>query len=781
MPDKPASEASSTGYAVIIILTISVVVSAAFYCITPPVVVPITAPAAEFSASRTIEHLKVITREPHPTGSNANARVRDYLIQQLQQLGVEPQVQRTGITSLLDIYPGPYAAGTVENVMARLRGTGSTGAVLLMAHYDSVSTAPGATDDGSGVVTLLETLRALKNGAPLRNDIIFLFTDGEELGEVGSQGFVSEHPWARDVSVVWNLDSGGSCGAADITISNGWALREFKKVVPHPLTSSIGAELAKLGPPGGDDTLVFDRKKLTIADVSYGGCQFRYHTAKDDLENIDLRSVQHLGTYTLAVVRDWGNSNLREIPTLPDSAYFVIPGRIVSYPLALVRPLAVLLVILFAIVLVLGFRHTRINLRGLGIGILLWLGSILLCAALTALLWWTLKTLELVNFSYSSAYNARTYALAFVSLTIAAGLALYGLSRRKVSAENLALGGLFWYLVLTVLSSWSAPGGSVLFGLPLGLGLIFVVISFQWGHSSILAGILRVLFAVPAIFLFTLLIAAIDTALPGDPLPSLVVSIVLTTILLAFLAPQLDLVIGGSGLRISAAFVLMGVVFFGWGALHSGYDSKQPRPDTIAYWLDTETGKASWISLDEKPDSWTSQFLTGRIESDKMDILVSPGDKVLKSEAPPLPLPPPQIAVLDDSSTTNERILRLRLTSSRQAVTLWVSVQNATILRATIDGKKAPSKMVEPHDKLWGFYYAAPPALGIELTLAINPSDKPQITLTDQTNGLPDVPGFQSKPRTPDLMPLNYFPAFDSTTFVSNSFTVPEPDSAMPK
>jgi hypothetical protein len=465
----------------------------------------------------------------------------------------------------------------------------------------------------------------------------FLFTDGEELGEVGSQGFVSEHPWAKDVSVVWNLDSGGSCGPADIDISNGWALQEFKKVVPHPLTSSIGAELAKLAPPGGDDTLVFDRKKLTIADVSYGGCQFRYHTAKDDVENIDLRSVQHLGIYTLAVARDWGNSNLRGIPALPDSVFFVIPGRIVSYPVTIVRPLTVLLVILFAIVLVLGFRGTRINLRGLGTGILLWLGSTLLCVALAALLWWTLKTLELVNFSYSSAYNARTYALAFVTLTIAAGLAAYGFSRRRIGTENLAMGGLFWYLVLSVLSGWFMPGLNVLFALPLGLGLVSLAMSFRWGHSSMLSGILRLLFAVPAIFLFTLLIAAIDTALAGDPLPSLVVSVVLTAILLVFLVPQLDPITGGGNLRISAVFALVGVVLLGWGAFHSGYDSGHPRPDTNAYWLDADTGKSSWISLDEKPDSWTSQFLTGRFEKATLNIFVSPGDRILKSEAPPLP------------------------------------------------------------------------------------------------------------------------------------------------
>jgi Peptidase family M28 len=774
MSDQIAPQANTPTSALLSVLIVAVAVGAAFYCLVPPAVVPDTAPATEFSASRAFEYLKVIAREPHPTGSAANAHVRDYLIQQLQGLGLDPQVQRTGITSLLDIYPGPYAAGIVENVMARLRGTSSTGAVLLMAHYDSVSTAPGATDDGSGVVTLLETLRALKNGPPLRNDVIFLFTDGEELGEVGSQGFVSEHPWAKDISAVWNMDSGGSCGAADIDISNGWALQEFKKVVPHPLTSSIGAELAKLGPPGGDDTLVFDRKKLTIADVSYGGCQFRYHTAKDDVENIDLRSVQHLGIYTLAVARDWGSANLGETPAPLDSLFFVIPGRIVSYPAALVRPLTAFLVILFVIVLVLGLRRRQLRLRAaLALASLLWLGSTLLCASVAALLWWALKRLGLVNFSYSSAYNARTYALAFVALTIAEGLAVFGFSRRRIDAENLAIAGLFWYLILAALSGWLTPGLNVLFAFPLGLGLLSLVVSFRSGGDRMLSTILRLLFAVPAIFLFTLLIAAIDMGLPGDPLPSLVISVILTAILLMFLAPQLDPITGAGNLCVSAAFALAGVVLLAWGAFHSGYDNGHPRPDTIAYWRDADTGKSSWISLDEKPDTWTSQFLRGRVEKATQNIFVSPGDRILKSEAPPLPLPAPQITLLDDSSAANERVLRFRLASERQPSTLWVSVQNATILRATIDGKNAPSKMVDPRDKLWGFYYAAPPARGIELMIAVNPSDRPQITLTDQTNGLPEIRGFHTKPRTPDLMPLNYFPAFDSTALVTTTLTAP--------
>ncbi len=769
MSGRPAPKPDTPAYALPNLFLIAVGVTLALLYTVPPAVVPQTASPAEFSAMRAFEHLKVIARDSHPTGSARNAQVRDYLIKQLETQGVEAQVQRTGTASRVDIFPGPYAAGTVENVVGRLKGAGSTGAVLLMAHYDSVAAGPGATDDGSGVVTLLETLRALKSGPPLLNDLIFLFTDGHELGMVGAQGFVDEHPWAKDVPAIWNLDGGGSCGPAGLDIPNGWALREFKKVVPRPLTSSIGSELAKLGPPDADDRIVFNQAGLTKARAGYSGCRPRYHTAKDDLENIDLRSVQHLGIYTLAVVRDWGNLDLKQIPAVPDSVFFVIPGRIVSYPVTFVRPISVLLAIVFAIVLMFGFRRARLRLSGLAIGILLWLAATLLCAALVAALWSSLKFLDLVNSSYSSTYNAELYAVGLLALTIATTSALYRLCRRRINGDDLTMGGLFWYLMLAALTGWFAPGASFPFALPLGFGLLSLVLSFRFDRSTMLSSILRVLCALPAVFLFTLLIAVITINLEGDPRSTLVAGVILTVILLAFLAPQLDAMTRNS--RLSVIFAVMGVALLILGATHSGYDGMHPQPDSVAYWLDADTGRTFWISLDDKPDSWTSQFLTGHIKSDELNMFVSPGgEKVLKTTAPPAPLPAPQLVLLDDSSSGNERMLRLRIKSERQPETLWISVRNATIIRATVDGKKLPSKMIDPDEKLWGFYYAAPPSQGIELKLSFDAGEKPQITLTDQTLGLPEITGFHARPRTQDLMPLHYYPAFDSTILVSKTF-----------
>jgi acetylornithine deacetylase/succinyl-diaminopimelate desuccinylase-like protein len=150
----------------------------AMYQFTPRDVVTTSASPTEFSGERAFDHLKVVAKEPHPMGSPANAAVRDYLIQEITAMGLRPEMQNT--TAILR-FPGANVifAGTVQNIMVRLKGTASTRAILLDAHYDSADTGPGASDCGSCVVTSLETMRALKAGPPLKNDVIFVFSDGE--------------------------------------------------------------------------------------------------------------------------------------------------------------------------------------------------------------------------------------------------------------------------------------------------------------------------------------------------------------------------------------------------------------------------------------------------------------------------------------------------------------------------------------------------------------------------------------------------------------------------
>ena len=92
------------------------------------------APSGEFSTQRAYEHLRVIAAEPHPTGSPANVRVRRYLLSQLMDMqGLEISDEPVEVEDGL----------ILRNVAVRLRGSASTGAVLIGAHYDSVPEAAG--------------------------------------------------------------------------------------------------------------------------------------------------------------------------------------------------------------------------------------------------------------------------------------------------------------------------------------------------------------------------------------------------------------------------------------------------------------------------------------------------------------------------------------------------------------------------------------------------------------------------------------------------------------
>ncbi len=208
--------------ACLMLLWLALLALVALRSITPPSPRSTNAPAEAFSASRALMSLREIAKSPHPQGASEHARVRDYLLAQLRQLGVSPQLQTTPVVGART--SRPYRAATVHNIWARIPGTNPTGTVLLAAHYDSVSTGPGASDDGASAAALLETLRALQSRSDitnpansqspspggeeaaregvhkwtsgvrypfrLRNDLVILLTDGEETGLLGARAFV---------------------------------------------------------------------------------------------------------------------------------------------------------------------------------------------------------------------------------------------------------------------------------------------------------------------------------------------------------------------------------------------------------------------------------------------------------------------------------------------------------------------------------------------------------------------------------------------------------------
>lgn len=108
---------------------------------------------------------------------------------------------------------------TQQSIIAKIAGTSTTAsAVILGAHEDSINLnsptsgrAPGADDDGTGTVNLMDVFRVLVTSGfkPTRN-LEFHFYSGEEGGLLGSQAIASNYKSAgKSVYAYLNLDMTG--------------------------------------------------------------------------------------------------------------------------------------------------------------------------------------------------------------------------------------------------------------------------------------------------------------------------------------------------------------------------------------------------------------------------------------------------------------------------------------------------------------------------------------------------------------------------------------------
>ena len=272
---------------------------------------PASASQESFSAERALVYLNAFATAPHPIGSAEHDRVRDYLVSQFTSLGVTPEVQHaTGVTARYEV------AGTVENIVARVKGSsGASDAVALVAHYDSVPAGPGAGDDGAGVAALLETLRALRAGPPLRNDILFVITDGEEDGLLGASAFVAENAAAKDVRVAVNFEARGNAGESQMfetSAGNGRLVQIFAQAAPHPSGSSLTYEIYK-HMPNDTDMTVFKKAGAAGLNFAFIGHWEAYHTPLDNPQLLDRGSLQQQGENALSLARALGNADLTQI------------------------------------------------------------------------------------------------------------------------------------------------------------------------------------------------------------------------------------------------------------------------------------------------------------------------------------------------------------------------------------------------------------------------------------------------------------------------------------
>lgn len=194
----------------------------------------------QFFAARALKHIEAMATQPHPIGSAANAEVRTYVLKQMELLGLSPRVDTYHSSG--DEIDGEVTSFDIHNIVGIRKGMKPGKALMLTAHYDSVSDGPGANDDVSGVATLLETARILQAGPPSERDIWFVFTDGEEAGMLGAKEFWQESKHRDAIGLVVNFEARGSSGPSimfQTSPENGMLISELASIAKYPVSNSM--------------------------------------------------------------------------------------------------------------------------------------------------------------------------------------------------------------------------------------------------------------------------------------------------------------------------------------------------------------------------------------------------------------------------------------------------------------------------------------------------------------------------------------------------------------
>ncbi len=739
----------------------------------PPRPLPVDAPKMSYSAARAFAHVRRIGSTPHPTGTGQAAEVRDYIVEEIERLGLEAEIQETMV------YRAPATAATVQNVLTRIPGQSDRGnAVALMAHYDSVVFGPGAADDGAGVAALLEAMRALKAGPLLFNDVIFIFTDAEEgrlqgnTGLLGAHAFVEHHPWMEDVRVVVNFDARGVRGTTymyQTSGKNAWLIRALAQSGARASASSFMFEVYDAMPVGSDMT-AFVNAGVPGYDCAFINGLQKYHTMLDAPEYVSLASLQHNGEYALTLVRHLGNQPLEEAAQATSNVvYFDIFGhRIIHYGLKTAVIFALITIAAYIVALWFGLRCGEITVRGLAcafISYALWSAFCVGVAGIVMVIGYRLRGVYIL-------YSSDSLTLGVMLIGAGASMAVLHRIMDRRGVYNAVMGFLLPWALLLIVVTMTVPGATFALTWPLLFALAAVGHSLsrrdQLDTLSVSGALLFAVAALPTIFFMVVIIQGFYEALLFIFVP-LHMGVLLLT--LGILMPQLRLVISDIRRRTTVILSLLGLFFLLMGIWWPGFSSEQPKFNSIAYGLNADTGEAFHMSCDEEIDAWTAQFFPPDTQKHSITEFIPIATRAyLKAPAPALPLDAPTLEIISDKTEGERRHLRLRVDSPRGAEVVVLYAEPETkVLAATVNGRE-----LEVADAPWRLSYTVYRGGGIDLEVTL-PADGPaQFRIADHQYYPEEMLGYAPRPLQfapkPNTVDFNRDPLKSEESIVVTTF-----------
>lgn len=195
----------------------------------------------------------------------------------------------------------------VFNTIAEIRGSEHPDQyVLLSAHFDSWDAGSGATDNGTGTITMLEAMRILQKAYPHpRRTILVGHWSGEEQGLNGSRAFAADHPEiVSGLQALFNQDNGTgrvSTIAMAGMLDAGSHFGSWLSQVPAEITRNITVNFPGTPAGGGSDNASFachGAPAFGLGSNSWEYGTYTWHTNRDTFDKVAFDEIRNNATLT---------------------------------------------------------------------------------------------------------------------------------------------------------------------------------------------------------------------------------------------------------------------------------------------------------------------------------------------------------------------------------------------------------------------------------------------------------------------------------------------------
>ncbi|CAM1345016.1 M28 family peptidase [Tenacibaculum amylolyticum] len=735
---------------IIVILTVFY----SYYSLTPHRISNASTSLTEFSTERALKPLKEISKKAHYLGSKEHKNVREYIVSELEKMGLETTVETQQIFS-------SYGTGAkINNIIATIKGTNNTKALMLSTHYDSDTSASlGASDAGSGVVTILEGIRAyLASGKKPKNDIIILITDAEELGLLGAKAYRKTHN-IEEVGMILVFEARGSGGPSYTLIeTNGGnknLIKELKKAQPtYPVATSLMYSIYKMLPNSTDLTAFKEDAPVNGFGFAFIGDHFDYHTPQDSYNRLDRTSLEHQASYLMPLLHYFADADLSNLNSKEDYVYFNFPFfNIIYYPFSFAIPIALIISLLFTAITIFGIKKKKLNTKELLKGFIPFLVALASTGIITKYGWELLKIIypQYNDIKQGFTYNGYTYIIAFVALTLSICFFSYKKYFDKNEPKNLLIAPTLIWILLNIGVAIYLKGASY-FIISVIFGLISLSILLFLKTTKEKKLLLITFLSLPVLIIFSPNVKMFPSGLGLD---LLIAGMLVVVLLFGILVPILS-----SFKKFKLHWITLGIALIGFitASFQSSYTVDRKKPNGINYIVNINDNKAFWASTDNSLDEFTQQFFSDTITKLPKKYYKFYEKTTVKS------FKQPTLTVIKDTIVDNERQINFSITSHRGANLIRMFAQNEFIIKnLKIQGYEFPKRENKDYVqntkyKKWltSYNFAYQDSI-LNVELIVLPNDRPKISVSEVTYDLLKNPNFNIKPRK-DYMMVNSYP-----------------------